>query len=308
MTRIAWKPVLAASAVLAAGAALVAFRPWADDATAQDGLGTTSTGVATILAVGDIGRCDEQVDEATAAIVEAFPESTLLVLGDVAYNSGTRENFDQCYDPSWGQFLDRTRPVPGNHEYRTDGATPYFDYFGSSAGERGKGWYSVQLGEWLVVALNSNCDQVDCGAGSEQERWLRSQLESSDARCTLAFAHHPRFSSGEHGGTNDIADLWQALLDHDAELLLSGHDHNYERTAPLDADGTVDPTSGVRQFVVGTGGGNFRAIGARIQGSEAAQANTGGVLSMTLHPDGYDWKFLPVGSGDALDTGSAACR
>jgi acid phosphatase type 7 len=233
----------------------------------------------------------------------------VLALGDLAYDSGTRAEFQECYDPSWGQFTDRVHPVPGNHEYGTDAAAPYFEYFGSAAGEPAKGWYSLELGEWHILALNSNCDEVGCDAGSEQEQWLRAELESSDARCTLAFWHHPRFASGEeHGGTRAVEDLWQALLDHRVELLLSGHEHLYERTAPLDAEGDVDPENGVRQFVVGTGGGNFYDFAGRIAGSEAAIADTAGVLGVTLRADGYDWEFLPVHPDAPSDGGSAECR
>jgi 3',5'-cyclic AMP phosphodiesterase CpdA len=199
--------------------------------------------------------------------------------------------------------------VPGNHEYRTDGAEPYFDYFGSRAGEPGKGWYSFDVGEWHVVALNSNCDDVGCDEGSEQERWLRADLEANDARCALAFWHAPRFSSGgKHGGTKSVEDLWQALLDDGAELVLSGHEHLYERTAPLDAEGNVDEAGGVRQFVVGTGGGEFYGLGERIEGSEAALVDANGVLRMTLQPGSYDWEFLPVEADGPTDAGSAECR
>ena len=295
----------AALLLLAVGGLLVAFRPWADEPTA----GTdTPPGSVTVLAAGDIGRCDGEDDEATAGIAEQFPDATILALGDLAYDRGSAEEFQRCYDPSWGPFDERTYPVPGNHEYRQSGAAPYFDYFGSRAGEAGKGWYSFDLGDWHVVALNSNCGAVGCEAGSEQERWLRADLEASDARCTLAFWHAPRFTSGtKHGGTRTVQALWQALLDRDVELVLSGHEHLYERTAPLDAQGRVDEENGVRQFVVGTGGGNFYRVGRPIDGSEATITQTAGLLRMTLSPTGYDWTFVPAGDGET-DEGSADCR
>ena len=303
--------VLVALLLLAVAGVLVAFRPWAGDAAPDrrsSAAETTPARSPTVLAAGDIARCGSEVDEATAKIVEQFPDATVLALGDLAYDNGSVEDFERCYDSSWGPFKDRTKPVPGNHEYRTDGAAPYFDYFGSSAGEPGKGWYSFDLGEWHVVALNSNCAEVGCQADSEQVAWLRADLEANDARCTLAFWHHPRFSSGEkHGGTKTVQDLWQALLERGVDLVLSGHDHIYERTAPLDATGNVDVANGMRQFVVGTGGGKFYELGKPITGSEAAIVETGGLLKMTLRADGYDWSFMPVGAGQS-DAGSADCR
>jgi hypothetical protein len=309
---------LAGLLLLVLGGVLVALRPWADDRApaAEAGSGDTAAGSAatsagsvTILAVGDIGRCDRTEDEATGKLVEQFPEATVLTLGDLAYEDGSASDFARCYDPAWGAFKERTRPVPGNHEYRTAGAAPYFDYFGSSVGEPGKGWYSFDLGEWHLVALNSNCRDVGCGADSEQTTWLRADLEASDARCTLAFWHAPRFTSGaRHGGTTQVQALWQVLLDRGVELALSSHEHLYERTAPLDAKGRVDPENGVRQFVVGTGGGNFYGLGRPIPGSEAAIVETAGLLKMTLQANSYDWTFLPVTAGGATDSGSAVCR
>lgn len=291
------------------GVVLVVLRPWADSgrATADDPPPDRDGGV-TIVAAGDIGRCNAEGDEATAALVEGLPDATVLALGDLAYDSGSAEDFERCYDTSWGPFAERTYAVPGNHEYRSAGATPYFDYFGDRVGEPGKGWYSFDLGQWHVVALNSNCEDVGCAEGSEQHAWLRADLAADDASCTLAFWHHPRFSSGaRHGGTDDVEDLFQLLVDDRAEVLLTGHEHLYERTAPLDGDGAVAQENGVREFVVGTGGGNFYPVGERIPGSEVVIEDTNGVLRMTLGEDGYDWEFLPV-TGDAADAGSAECR
>jgi acid phosphatase type 7 len=299
--------IIAVVVILVAAGVLAVLRPWeAEEAPSPD---ASAEGAATVFAVGDIARCSDDGDEETAEIVETVPDATVLALGDLAYNNGSAEDFEECYDPSWGAFRDRTRPVPGNHEYRTDEAQPYYDYFGSRAGESGKGWYSFDLGEWHIVALNSNCDDVGCDEGSEQEQWLRADLEENAARCTLAFWHAPRFSSGaEHGGTRSVKDLWQVLLDNDVELLLAGHEHLYERTAPLDEDGNVDEQNGVRQFVVGTGGGNFYPLGERITGSEAAIVDVNGVLRMTLEPGGYDWEFVPVEAGADSDTGTGECR
>ena len=192
-------------------------------------------------------------------------------------------------------------------------ATGYFDYFngpGASdgpAGPRGKGYYSFDLGAWHLVALNSNCSSVSCSAGSEQERWLRADLAAHPTDCTLAYWHHPRFSSG-HGGSNEsMQPLWEALQDAQAELLLSGHSHDYERFAPLDRNGDVDRAGGIRQFVVGTGGAFFTGgLGTLAPHSEVAQNNTFGVLKLTLHPSSYDWQFVPEAGQTFTDSGIAA--
>jgi hypothetical protein len=295
--------------VVVAVVALLVVRPWSDEPPDSAVSMKMPAGAVTIMAAGDIGRCDDDNDDVTAALVRRVPDATVLALGDLAYDDGTARDFEQCYDPSWGEFRSRTRPVPGNHEYKTPGAAPYFDYFGSIAGTPEKGWYSFDLGAWHIVALNSNCSRVGCEAGSEQERWLRDDLRVHGPRCTLAFWHHPRFSSGvTHGGSKSVQDLWQALMDNDVELALSGHEHLYERTAPLDARGKVDDAHGVRQFVVGTGGGNFYELGETITGSEAAFVETSGVMRMVLRTDGYDWRFLPGHAEGKSDTGSAACR
>lgn len=303
--RETWMRVAALVVAVLVIVAVAVLRPW-EVAESPDADPAPST--VTVLAAGDIARCNEDGDEATAELIRAEPGATVLALGDLAYNDGTAEEFENCYGPSWGQFDSRTYPVPGNHEYRTDGAAPYFDYWGSRAGEPGKGWYSFDLGEWHVVALNSNCDAVDCDAGSEQEQWLRADLEANDSRCTLAFWHAPRFSSGRHAGTRSVEDLWQVLLDHDVEVLLAAHEHLYERTAPLDADGAVDESAGVRQFIVGTAGGNFYEFGERIPGHEAGFTDVYGVLRLQLHADSYEWEFLPVTPDGADDAGSDECR
>lgn len=296
---------------LVVGGLVAAFRPWDDRGDGPETVASPrrSGGPVTVLAAGDIAMCNRENDEATAKLIESEPDATVLALGDLAYPDGSAEDFAECFDPSWGSFATRIRPVPGNHEYRTDGAQPYFDYFGSSAGEPGKGWYSFALGDWHAVALNSNCDDVGCDEGSPQETWLRADLEQHSERCTLAYWHEPPFSSGvRHGGTKSVEDLWQALVDYDVDILLASHEHLYERTAPLDADGAVDPEQGVRLFVVGTGGGELYELGERIPGSEAAINDTHGVLKLTLRSGGYDWEFVPTSAGGSTDSGSADCR
>lgn len=262
---------------------------------------------ATILAAGDIAACSSTGDEATAALLAGL-EGTVVTLGDNVYDSGTPQQFAECYEPSWGQYKSRTRPAVGNHEYQTSGAAGYFGYFDVAAGEAQRGYYSFELGEWHIVALNSNCTRVGgCGEGSPQERWLRQDLADHPAACTLAYWHHPRFSFGKYGNDSRTRALWQALEEHGAEIVLTGHDHNYQRYAPQDADGARTP-DGIRQFVVGTGGKSHYALGSPPANVEAFNGDTFGVLQLTLHPTGYDWTFLPVAGKSFTDTGSDACH
>ena len=212
--------------------------------------------------------------------------------------------------PTWGRHKARTRPAVGNHEYGTPGASGYFGYFGAAAGPPGQGWYSYELGAWHVVALNSNCGEVGgCHAGSAQERWLRTDLAAHPTRCTVAYLHHPAFSSGNlHGGSPSVLPLLRALQDHGAELLLSGHDHDYERFAPQTVD-AVAGAAGVRQFIVGTGGATLRQFAPQpAANSEARIAGVYGVLSLKLRAAAYDWRFVPQPGSSAGDAGSAACH
>ncbi len=260
----------------------------------------------TALAVGDIASCTTDNDERTAALVAARPDPVLL-LGDLVYEKGTTAEFARCYDPAWGAFTERAYPTPGNHEYYTKDAAPYYAYFGERAGTPGQGWYSTDLGAWHVISLNSNCEAIGgCTADSPQGRWLAADLAANRARCTLAFWHHPRFSSGIHGSTTDMEPLWQILSDAKADVVLSGHDHDYERFAPKDRDGR-DADDGIRQFVVGTGGKSLYPLVLRRAGSEVGNASTYGVLELTLAPSSYSWKFIPVEGQTFTDTGTTAC-
>jgi len=262
---------------------------------------------AVVLAAGDIADCRSQGDEATARLLERTP-GTILTLGDLAYPSGRPEDF-RCYDASWGRFKSRTRPSPGNHEYLTRDASGYFDYFGSAAGQRDKGYYSFDEGAWHIVSINSNCSRVGgCGRGSAQERWLRSDLAATSRRCTVAYWHHPLFSSGQHGAHRNMRPIWDALYEAGAEIVLSGHDHNYERFAPQTPAGAPDPARGIRQFVVGTGGKNYTRIRSPQPNSEVRNDNTFGVLKLTLRPSGYRWQFIPEAGKSFTDTGSGICR
>jgi hypothetical protein len=199
--------------------------------------------------------------------------------------------------------------VPGNHEYRTAGADGYFDYFGSAAGSRGKGYYSYNLGNWHVVAINSNCVQVGgCHAGSAQERWLRQDLAASTKPCTIAYWHHPLFSSGaNHSPSTAMRPIFQVLYDHKAEVLLQGHNHNYERFAPQDPSGRLDNARGIRAFVVGTGGAGLYGFGTVRPNSQTRNNTTHGLLKLVLRTSGYDWRFIPVAGRSFTDSGTGTC-
>jgi hypothetical protein len=268
----------------------------------------------TVVAVGDIATCESTDDEAVAELAASL-SGPVLLLGDLVYPTGAPESFARCFDPAWGPLRSRLRPAPGNHDYYDRGATGYFGYFPEGVGERGKGWYSFDVGAWHVVALNSNCGAYGvggCHAGSEQERWLRADLASpraAAARCTLAFWHDARFSSGgAHGSDSVTSDLWRVLADAGADVVLVGHEHNYERFAPLDPAGNVDAERGIRQFVVGTGGRSHYGFEAPHPGSEARDHTTFGVLELTLHPERYEWRFVPVEGGEFTDAGEDRCH
>jgi acid phosphatase type 7 len=268
-----------------------------------------------IVAAGDIADCASDGDEATAKLVSDIDGATVLTLGDNAYPDGAAEDFRNCYEPTWGQFKERTRPTLGNHEYETEGASAYFDYFGDAAGDPDEGYYSYDLGAWHIVALNSNCGvggAIRCGPGSAQTEWLKEDLaaNSDEGQCTLAYMHHPRFSSGvKHGGTSTMEPLWEALYEAGAEVVLSGHEHNYERFAPQDPEGRADPQRGIREFVVGSGGGKSHyPIFDPLPNSEAHNDESYGVLKLTLSPKSYGWRFIPVEGEIFGDSGSAPCH
>jgi hypothetical protein len=256
------------------------------------------------VGAGDIADCSSSGDEATAALLDNIAGS-VFTLGDNVYSSGTPTEFSTCYDPTWGRHKSRTYPSPGNHDYNTSGASGYFGYFGAAAGPSGRGYYSFDLGSWHIISLNS---EVSMSAGSAQEQWLRADLAASTKQCTLAYWHKPRFSSGtSHGSLVDAQPLWQALYDYGAEIVMSGHDHEYERFAPQTPSGAPDAAKGIREFVVGTGGRNHDAVGTPIQNSEVSNDNTFGVLKLTLGSGTYSWQFVPAG-GSFTDSGSGTCH
>lgn len=262
-----------------------------------------------LLAAGDIADCTNLTGaEATARILEENA-GVVAAIGDLAYPDGTAENF-KCYDKTWGRVKNRTRPAPGNHEFHSQGATFYFEYFGKEAGDPKEGFYSYDLGAWHILSLNSECAEIGgCNKGSREEKWLRADLAAHPAACTLAYFHKPLFSSGgAHGDAPEIKPLYQALYDANADVILSGHDHDYERFAPQDPNGKLDRARGIREFVVGTGGKNHRPFGAPEATSEVRDTTTFGVLKLTLRPTGYDWKFIPEAGKSFTDSGSDICH
>lgn len=266
-----------------------------------------AAGDPVLVGAGDIASCQSRADEATAKLLDDI-RGTVITLGDNAYPSGTLAQFRNCYRPSWGRHRDRTRPSVGNHEYNTPRATGYFAYFGARAGNPSKGYYSYERGAWHVVVLNSNCSKVSCATGSPQERWLRADLASHPSSCILAYWHAPLYSSGEHGNQTRVRPFWKALYRTEADVVLSGHDHHYERFAPQDPYGAFDPARGIRQFVVGTGGKSRYPLGKIKANSQARNVNTYGVLKLTLHSDSYEWKFVPPAGNTFTDSGTRACH
>jgi acid phosphatase type 7 len=250
---------------------------------------------------------------------ELTPAVAVLPLGDEQYNSGTLSTFQQVYDPTWGRFKSTTYPAVGNHEYETSGAAGYYTYFGSAASPQDtdctakcKGYYSYDLGAWHVIVLNSECDQVGgCDAGSPQEQWLKADLAAHATVCTLAYWHRPLFTSGISLGDAAMHDVWTDLYNAHADLVLNGHDHIYERFAPQDPSGNADPTNGITEIIVGTGGVNHDSFSSTAAHSVVRDNTTYGVLKLTLHPTSFTWQFLPEtasGNGTFTDAGSRACH
>jgi acid phosphatase type 7 len=280
------------------------------DYSATSSVAATQSGDPVLIGAGDIADCaDLSGAQATAKIIEATP-GTVFTAGDNAYEEGTAKQFRECYGPTWGRFKDRTRPSPGNHEFHSSGATPYFDYFGANAGDPKTGYYSYDLGDWHIIVLNSECEQVGgCQAGSNEEKWLREDLGSHHAACTLAYWHKPLFSSGaKHGNDPEVRPFWQDLYAAKADVVINGHDHDYERFAPQDPDGTADSARGIREFVVGTGGKNHRPFGPPEATSEVRNSDTFGVLKLTLRAKGYDWEFIPEAGKSFRDAGRGDCH
>jgi hypothetical protein len=257
-----------------------------------------------LVGAGDIATAGPG-DDVTAALLDGIA-GTVFTTGDNVYDNGTAAEFRDLYDPSWGRHRSRTRPSPGNHDYNTPGASGYFAYFGTAAGVPGQGYYSYELGSWHVVALNSN---IGMAAGSAQEQWLRADLAAHPAECTIAYWHHPLFTSGSnHEPSTLTRPLYRALYDFNADVVVWGHNHQYERFAPQDPDGNPDASRGLRAFVVGMGGASHYGFGAVEANSEARNSDTFGVVAFTLHADGYDWRFVPEAGRLYTDSGTASCH
>lgn len=271
---------------------------------AQGGAGLTT---AVLVGAGDVASCGLTADEATAKLLDDIP-GTVFVAGDTVYERGTSSEYASCFEPTWGRHKDRTRPAVGNHEYGTAGAAGYYQYFGASGGEPGEGWYAYDIGTWRVYVLNSNCRQVGgCLGGSRQVAWLREDLALNPRVCTVAIWHHPRWSSGEHGGSYAMRGFWRALYAAGAEIVLNGHDHDYERFRKMDPTGTRDKQRGIREFVVGTGGASLRSF-PTVEPNSVVRRTAHGVLRLNLAQTDYQWSFIPVAGESFTDSGSGNCH
>lgn len=260
---------------------------------------TASADEATFVGAGDISLCDDDNDEHTAQLLDTIP-GTVFTTGDNAYADGTYEEFMDCYDPTWGRHKNRTMPVPGNHEYHAEEASGYYQYFKDISP-----YYAYNLGSWRIYALNS---EIDIAEDSPQLEWLRQDLTENPRQCVLAYWHQPRWSSGTtHGNSKAIQAVWQILFDAGAELVLNGHEHNYERFMPMDSKGLANPL-GLREIVIGTGGADFYPFGDPLPTSEVRNNTTYGVLKLTLRSGGYDWQFIPVTGSTFSDSGSTDCH
>jgi calcineurin-like phosphoesterase family protein len=260
--------------------------------------------------VGDAAFCQMK---ATSDLVMNGSPNAVLAIGDLQYENGTLDGFEQSYDPTWGRFKAMTYPVLGNHEYQTPGAAGYFAYFGALAGPAPGGYYSFDLGDWHIIALNSECAEIGgCGPGSPEEQWLQADLHTDHKFCTLAFWHDPRFTSGRNRNHPELQTFWEDLYARGVDVVLNGHDHIYERFAPQNPAQAADPEHGIREFIVGTGGNNHQPNYGTIQpNSEVRNNTTYGVLSLTLSKHSYDWQFLPdkqSGNGQFVDSGSGQCH
>jgi hypothetical protein len=260
----------------------------------------TSSGSSVVLVgAGDISSCGQNNDEATAKLLDGIA-GTIFTAGDNAYDSGTFTEYTNCYDPTWGRNKARTKPVPGNHEYNTSGAAGYFQYFNTAPA-----YYAYNLGAWHIYALNS---EIDGSATSAQVKWLQADLAANPSLCTLAYWHKPRWSSGtNHGSDSARQTLWQVLYNAGVELVINGHEHNYERFAEMNASGAaVSP--GLREIVAGTGGQSHYGFGTPLAASQVRNSSTFGVLKLTLRSNGYDWQFVPVAGATFTDSGSTNCH
>ena len=255
------------------------------------------------VGAGDIAECDGPGAERTAQLLDGI-DGTVFTAGDNAYFHGTAADFRECYDITWGRHKFRTRPTPGNHEYESPGAAPYYAYFGGAAGPPGLGYYSYTVGTWHVISLNT---EVDLRPASDQLTWLHNDLAANPAQCTIAIWHRPLFTSGPNGPFLPTRELWQTLYDAGADIVINGHEHLYERFAPQDPQGRVDLVRGMREFIVGTGGAMLYSFVPPRPNSEARHS-VWGVLKFTLTEGAYRWDFVPIEGASFLDSGAGVCH
>ena len=310
-------PSRASALVLTLGATLLAAACGRDatsplESTSAEDARKKARHTAILVGAGDIADCGSPGDEATAALLDGIG-GTVFTAGDNAYENGTLAEYLACYHPSWGRHRARTRPAPGNHEYNS-GGLGYFAYFAERAGPPGLGYYSYDVGRWHVVVLNSNFEYSEYVAYYGeldpllQKTWLRSDLAANRSLCTLAYFHHPRFSSGLHGNQPQMQAIWEILYEHGVDVVVAGHDHDYERFAPQDANGTADPATGIRQFVVGTGGRDLRAFHDVQPNSEVRYNDGFAVIKFVLHPTRYHWELVAAPGGAIVDSGKDECH
>ena len=270
-----------------------------DTSTATQTPTSPSSGSVVFVGAGDISTCGNNNDEATAKLLDNIP-GTVFTLGDNAYTDGSYTEYINCYDPTWGRHKARTNPVPGNHEYLTSGAAGYFQYFNNIPA-----YYAFNLGSWRIYALNS---EVSVTATSAEVTWLQNDLAANPSQCVLAYWHKPRWSSGStHGSNASLQPLWQVLYEAGADVVLNGHEHNYERFAQMNVSGAA-VSQGLREFVVGTGGNSLYPFGPALSASQIRNSSTYGVLKLTLLSGGYDWQFVPVAGSTFTDSGSDTCH
>lgn len=293
--------------LLTAGCMAVGPRPESAGATA------VASSKLTLIAAGDIAYCLKEpaarsAAERTARLVEwllsAAPDAQVLTLGDNVYEDGTAAEFQSCYEPTWGRFKHRTWATPGNHDYGSPNAQPYFNYFGDRAGADGHGFYRVRLRDWTLISLNSN---VPAEKGSPQYLWLEQRLREAGSGCLLAVWHHPYFTSAPRGNNRAFADVFDLLERYRADLVLAGHEHHFERFAPRRANGMVDSQYGLVSMVVGTGGAPLSGFLPQPQTGSLAQVRQHGVLALELQPQLARWQFVSV-DRRVLDSGSLECR
>jgi alkaline phosphatase len=298
----------------------VRMTPPSADASAEE---VALSGAAAMIGAGDIGVCDGTGDDSTAAIVDsvlkadsvAGVEHVVFTVGDNAYPAGTTLQFARCFGASWGDSTRRImkwiRPALGNHEYQTMSATPYFTYFGDRAGERGRGYYAYDIGEWRAIVLNSEIlplSTLDPENGPDQGTWLREELKDPQRACTVAYFHRPLWSSGFHGGHADMRAVFQLLHAAGVDLVLAGHEHHYERFAPMTPAGVVDTVAGITQIVIGTGGAALRGLRMPLAANSLAQVQGHhGVLKLTLGAGAWRSAFIDV-QGRVWDRSGGTCH